>query len=116
MKFAVKSGDPERLSKALVGRPIWVVIPPAPEKGFKSGHITGPHRVLHFKKFFPAGPVIDDQGKPTGSKREKHLVQIYADPPGNMTLSVGSIRLKDPGRVAAGKRAAEARAEQDEDD
>jgi hypothetical protein len=34
-----------------------------------------------------------------GETRKKHLVKLWTDPGGTRVLSVGSIRLKDPGRV-----------------
>jgi hypothetical protein len=46
-------------------------------------------RVLSIKQLLPA-----DRSK----GREKHLIQLWTDPGGMRTLSVGSIRLKDPGR------------------
>jgi hypothetical protein len=51
-------------------------------------------RVLSFKAFLPADP---------SAGRTKHLVQLWTDPGGMRTLSVGSIKLKDPKRVAAAK-------------
>jgi hypothetical protein len=57
-------------------------------------------RVLSFKKFMAADP----------PKRKKHLVQLWTDPGGMRTLSVGSLRLKDPNKVAAGNAAAVTRA------
>lgn len=68
------------------------------------GHIGGPYRVLSFQQFLPADPPGPDQ------KRKKHLVQLWTDPGGMRTLNVGCLRLKDPGKVAAGRAAAETRA------
>lgn len=64
--------------------------------------IAGPFRVLSFQRFLPADP----------PQRKKHMVQLWTDPGGMRTLNVGCIRLKDPGKVAAGKAAAATRAEE----
>lgn len=86
-----------------MGRRIWVVSPEtmhgAGSETFKVPAHTYDCRVLSFKQFLPAD-------KEAG--RVKHLVQLWTDPGGVRTLSVGSIRLKDPGKVAAGKKAAAA--------
>lgn len=80
-----------------MGRRIWVVIQPYerpnPETGgtWKHGGNVYDCRVLSFQKFLPAD----------GEKRKKHLVQVWTDPGGTRVLTVGSIRLKDPGRVEA---------------
>jgi hypothetical protein len=52
-------------------------------------------RVLSFKAFLPADPAVG---------RAKHLVQIWTDPGGMRTLSVGSIKLKDPKQSEAARR------------
>jgi hypothetical protein len=83
----------------LVGRRIWVIVP-----GIDEG-ITDffyDCRVLSFGKFLPAGPVGDGEPSAHQGIRKKHLVKLWTDPGGTRVLSVGSIRLKDPGRVAAG--------------
>lgn len=59
-------------------------------------------RVMSFKRFLPAGPVATGEPNSPDGHRPKHLVQLWTDPGGYRVLTVGSIRLKDPGRVAAG--------------
>lgn len=117
-KTVIQSGDPSALERLLVGRNIWVVHPPSPERRLP-GHVSGPHRILHFKRFLPAGrhEVDSFNGDTHIVDRKKHLVEVYADPPGQMTLSVGSIQLKDPGRAEGARRRAEReRAEAAEDE
>lgn len=97
-----------------MGRPIWRIIPADKDAGYVHTFATGPHRVLSLQKWLPAGPIVDPVTDKVIGNREKHMVQLWCDPPGLMTLSVGSIRIKDPGRVAAGRKAAEARAQQEE--
>lgn len=55
-------------------------------------------RVLKFRKFLAADPPGPKQ------RRKKHLVQLYTDPGGMRTLSVGSIRLKDPRKTGEVQR------------
>lgn len=102
----LKSGDPSELEQFLVGRRIWVQIPRSERMGADGHKYTIPEhlydiRVLSFKGFFPADP---SEGRP------KHLVQLWTDPGGMRTLSLGSIHLRDPNKVKAGKAAAAARA------
>jgi hypothetical protein len=59
-------------------------------------------RVLSFSKFLPAGPVNEGDPASRNGVRKKHLIKLWTDPGGTRVLTVGSIRLKDPGRVAAG--------------
>ena len=70
-----------------MGRRLWVVVPGGSLAGMNTTY-SYDCRVLSFKQFLPA----------TGN-RKKHLVQIYTDPGGLRTLSVGSLRLKDPKRT-----------------
>jgi hypothetical protein len=81
-----------------VGRRIWVEVPAhtrdASFGSYKMGEICFDVRVLSFNQFLEADPSVG---------REKHLVQLWTDPGGMRTLSVGSIKLKDPKRVAAAK-------------
>jgi hypothetical protein len=95
----------------LVGRRIWVAVPESEHGSAEAGGVfklpahTYDCRVLSFKTFLPADGL-----------RKKHLVQLWTDPGGMRTLSVGSIRLKDPRRVAAGiAREAAQHAEEDDD-
>jgi hypothetical protein len=75
----------------LVGSRIWVNNPASESNGFRHpANIHGPYRVMSFKSFFPADPPGPEQ------RRRKHLVQIYTDPGGMRTLSVGSICFHDP--------------------
>jgi len=81
-----------------MGSRIWVEVKESVHTGRDDGVIyTIPHhiydcRVLGFKQFLPANKQLN---------REKHLVQLYTDPGGMRTLSVGSIRFKDPRRRKA---------------
>ena len=82
-----------------MGRRIWVDVPSTRhERGDGQSYNVLAHvydiRVLSFKAFLPADPSVG---------RAKHLVQLWTDPGGMRTLSVGSLRLKDPKRVAAAK-------------
>lgn len=102
------------LEQLLVGRRIWVVdfgMSGTNEDGSKWTLPPSVYncRVLKMKSFLGAGPVGEGDARSAGGVRKKHLVQLWTDPGGLRTLSVGSIRLKDPGRVAAGIAAAEAR-------
>jgi hypothetical protein len=85
---AVQTGVPRELEKVLVGAKIWV---DSPDMG-RGDHafVHGPYRVLKFKDFFPADP------PGVGQRRARHLVQVWTDPGGLRTLSVGSIRFTDP--------------------
>lgn len=114
-KSALQSGDHQELERLLVGRRIWVVTQdqdvPNPDTGGSwrmAGQTAGPYHVLSFRKFLPAGDVQEGEPKARGGVRLKHLLDLTTDPGGRRVLSVGSIRLKDPGKVAAGKRAAAA--------
>jgi len=77
-----------------VGRRIWVNVPRTEHDGFTVIEHSYDCRVLSFKQFIPADPSVG---------RKKHLVQLWTDPGGMRTLSVGSIKLKDPKRSAAAK-------------
>lgn len=66
-------------------------------------------RVLSLQKFLPAGPVGEGEPHARGSERKKHMVKLWTDPGGTRVLTVGAIRLKDPGRVKAGLAAAATR-------
>jgi len=87
----LRSGDPSELERALVGAKIWVFSPAHVSGGFRTPeHVHGSYRVIGFKSFHAADPPGPDQ------RRKKHLVQIFTDPGGCRTLSVGSIRFHDP--------------------
>jgi len=76
-----------------VGSRIWVSVPKADYGEYRlSEQIHGPYRVTGFREFYPADPPGPEQ------KRAKHLVQIYTDPGGMRTLSLGSICFRDPRR------------------
>ena len=83
-----------------MGRRVWVDVPRSTHnRGDGQSFEVLPHcydiRVLSFKAFLPADPSVG---------RAKHLVQIWTDPGGMRTLSVGSIKLKDPKRLEAARR------------
>lgn len=82
-----------------MGRPIWI-LNTVDNIHFVIGKQRG-IRVLSFKQFLPANGQVG---------RKKHLVQIWTDPGGLRTLSVGSICLQNPTKVEAGRRAAAAAA------
>jgi len=69
-------------------------VPETKHNGFRVISHSYDIRVLSFKAFLPADPSVG---------RAKHLVQVWTDPGGMRTLSVGSLRLKDPKRSAAAK-------------
>jgi hypothetical protein len=95
-KEAVLSGDPEELKQLLVGSRIWVEVPRHKTPHYTApAQIHGPYRVLSFRDFLPADP------PGPGIRRQKHLVLVYTDPGGLRTLSVGSIRLRDPRKQRA---------------
>jgi hypothetical protein len=76
-----------------------VDVPETKHKGEDDRNFTVPGhvydiRVLSFKQFIAADPKAG---------RQKHLVQVWTDPGGMRTLSVGSLKLKDPKRVQAAK-------------
>jgi hypothetical protein len=75
---------------------MWTVVGASPH-GTSIPFAVG-FRVLSFKAFLPADPPGPDQ------KRKKHLVQLWTDPGGMRTLSVGSLRLKDPNKTGEVKR------------
>lgn len=77
-----------------MGRRIWVNIPRTKHDGFTVIEHCYDVRVLSFQRFLPADESLG---------RKKHLVQLWTDPGGMRTLSVGSIKLKDPKRSAAAK-------------
>ena len=98
----LRTGDPSALEKLLVGRQLWAVHPALERPNLDSGgmwhdpaSISGPFRSLSLKQFLPAE-----------GDRKKHIVQLWCDPGGMRTLTVGSIRFKDPGRSAGAKRRA----------
>jgi hypothetical protein len=105
VESVLKSGDSQELERLLVGRRIWVHVPRTQRDGGGEGKYTITEhvydcRVLSFKQLIPAD---------AAAGRKKHLVQLWTDPGGMRTLSVGSIKLKDPKRVAAAlKRHADA--------
>jgi hypothetical protein len=76
-----------------VGHPVWVLVPP--DERLRIGEQCYKVLVLNFKAFLPAGPTEN------GTERKKHLVQIWTDPGGLRTLSVGSLHMKDPRKAAA---------------
>lgn len=83
-----------------MGRRIWVAVPTTKhERKDGMSYTVLEHcydcRVLSFKAFLPADPSVG---------RKKHLVQLWTDPGGMRTLSVGSIQLKDPKRSEAAKK------------
>lgn len=94
-----------------MGRRIWVINPGGKQKDLEGNEYFWPSsaydcRVLSFKAFLGAGPVATDEPKSHNMVREKHLIQVWTDPGGLRTLTVGSIRLKDPRKVKAGQDAA----------
>lgn len=92
-----------------MGRRIWVV------NTYDGNTNVYDCRVLSFSKFLPAGPVGEGEPNSKGGIRTKHLVKLWTDPGGTRVLTVGSIRLKDPGRVTGAiQRAARERAEADD--
>lgn len=84
-----------------MGRRIWVVV----------NYDNIPHvydcRVLSLQGFYPAGAINPGDPHSSGGHRVKHLVKLWTDPGGTRVLTVGSIRLKDPGRVKAAQERAE---------
>ena len=88
---AILTGDLRELEELLVGRRIWIDHPKNENIGMPP-LVIGPYRVLSFKNFLTADPPGPNQ------RRKKHLVQVRTDPGGTRTLSVGSIRLRDPRR------------------
>lgn len=95
-----------------MGRRIWVVDfggkIDSGEEGFNLPAHVFNCRVLSFNRFLPAGPVLEGEPRSTDFVRKKHLVQVWTDPGGLRTLSVGAIRLKDPGRMGTLPATAEA--------
>lgn len=57
--------------------------------------VTNEIRVLSFKQFLPADLPGPNQG------RKKHLIQVWTNPGGLRTLSIGQISLKRPRRPNA---------------
>lgn len=104
VESALKSGDPLELERLLVGRRIWVVVPS--REGSKVTQHVYDCRVLSFGGFYPAGPLNPGDPHSSGGHRTKHLVKLWTDPGGTRVLSVGSIHLKDPGRVSGALRRA----------
>jgi hypothetical protein len=100
-----------------VGRRIWVYVPESVRPTEDGGTYTLPEhtydcRVLSFKGFFAA----DSEARVGMTARKKHLIQLWTDPGGMRTLTVGSIKLKDPKRVAAGFAREDARRAEEDDD
>lgn len=52
-------------------------------------------KVTGMKQFLPAGPVAERDPPSSDGLRKEHLIQLFTDT-GIRTLSVASIRLKDP--------------------
>jgi hypothetical protein len=99
---AALNGDPSELERLLVGRRIWVVV--NPREGEKGAAFAYDCIVLSFNKFLPAGPVGDGEPHSKDDVRKKHLVKIWTDPGGTRVLTVGSIRMRDPGKTGEIKR------------
>ena len=76
-----------------MSRRIWVAIP-SPQPGGRTYYTDC--RVVGFKRFLPAGPIASGDPSSYDGIRLKHLVQVYTDPGGLRTLSVGQIRMRRP--------------------
>lgn len=86
-----------------MGRRVWVL-------DTYEGQVltTGPHKVVSFKQFLPAGRFnrqrLDGSGKNVMvtevSERKRSLVQIWTDS-GMRTVAVATIWTKDPGKSSS---------------
>lgn len=80
------------MKELLVGRRIWVVVPPT--EGFRQ-EIVYDCRVTGFKQFLAAGPVAMSEPSATDGIRTDHIMQLFTDT-GLRTLAAASVRLRDP--------------------
>lgn len=60
--------------------------------------MVGPLDALSVRAVWPQGPILDQDGKPTGNFRERSLVKVYTDPGGYRVVAAADIWGKDPGR------------------